>query len=948
MFLRTVLCCFALAVFPVCAQAADPPAFAAPRVFFDGAPAPAPGLATCGFYLVAGAEGPQVAALGGAAFAACLRRGEEVVIEVPVSGVPAGTPCRAEVTLSEGRSARVGMSFDPDPALQKLTAGQKIRLDAAAPAAGDGILRLRIVGGPGECVVQWRSAALALGAETFLIPLLPPPAAEVFPPPVSPPPRPGIERALIEHDWRLRDGIGAAREPVTHAVAVSRVLAQGNALVARLTSPPDALLAEWRALEAAHAALTAVAPPDGDPRWEDLWRRTHWARRRLMLSDPLAQTGPILFAKHVPSAFSHQLTQVYGRLARAGGGLFVLESPGESMACRPLTDGLFPDGNFMHPEPTHDADRILFAWCASPSVPAWAPTPETRARHYHLYEIRPDGSGLRQLTDGAYDDFSPRELPSGKILFVSTRRGGFHRCGGGPCDVYTLAVADADGANPHPVSYHETNEWDPAVLADGRVVYTRWDYVDRNAVHYQQLWMTRPDGSAPGAFYGNNTFNPVGVWEARQVPGSPLIMATAAAHHAMTAGSVVLVDRRLGLENEAPLRRLTPDAPFPESETIVPPANWHAPGSPAEYLTPEEARRWPGHCYKSPEPLSETVFLVSYSYDGLIGEPAANPANQFGLYLADADGNRELLYRDPNISSLWAAPLRPRPRPPVIPPETDTSLGDEGLFYLQDVARGNYGIAPGAVKSLRIVQVLPKTTPNANNPRVGHANASPGKQVLGTVPVEADGSAYFRAPARIPLHFQILDERGRALQTMRSVTYLQPGEKASCVGCHESRHGTPPPAAATLAARREPSTITPGPDGSKPLSYPILVQPVLDRHCVRCHDGGPQAAPPVLTGDPEGAFSKSYNALGPLVAYTAWGGLKENSEPETPPGRFGAVASRLTALLDAGHHEVALSPEDMDRLTTWMDANALFYGTFKPEDQARQLKGERIEGPELN
>ena len=131
-----------------------------------------------------------------------------------------------------------------------------------------------------------------------------------------------------------------------------------------------------------------------------------------------------------------------------------------------------------------------------------------------------DGSNLHQLTDDPYDDFAPRYLPNGKLLFLSTRRGGYHRCGAGPCPVYTLATADADGSHAHSISYHETHEWDPAVLNDGRIVYTRWDYVDRNAVHYQQLWACRPDGSHVTAFYGNNTLNPVGVWEARPVPGS--------------------------------------------------------------------------------------------------------------------------------------------------------------------------------------------------------------------------------------------------------------------------------------------------------------------------------------------------------------------------------------------------------------------------------------------
>ena len=238
---------------------------------------------------------------------------------------------------------------------------------------------------------------------------------------------------------------------------------------------------------------------------------------------------------------------------------------------------------------------------------------------------------------------------------------------------------------------------------------------------------------------------------------------------------------------------------------------------------------------------------------------------------------------------------------------------------------------------------------------MGLANASPGKQVIGTVPVERDGSAYFRAPSGIPLAFQALDEMGRAVQIMRSVTYLQPGESASCVGCHESRTSVPPPASKAQALTRGPSRIAPPPDGANPLSYPLLVQPVLDKHCVKCHDGKKEGdsptKPALLTGVPEGRYTASYNALAPRVSYTAWGLPGDfrvsNSEPVTQPDFFGARASDLMKMLLEGHQEVKLEPEDIERLVTWMDANALFYGTFNKEDQARQQRGERIEGPEI-
>lgn len=216
--------------------------------------------------------------------------------------------------------------------------------------------------------------------------------------------------------------------------------------------------------------------------------------------------------------------------------------------------------------------------------------------------------------------------------------------------------------------------------------------------------------------------------------------------------------------------------------------------------------------------------------------------------------------------------------------------------------------------------------------------------MLGTVPVEADGSAHFTAPANIPLLFQALDEQGQAVQIMRSATYLQPGEKATCIGCHEPRQSTPSPARALLALARSPSRIEPGPEGSKPFSYPMLVQGVLDRRCVECHGRDQPGGGVVLTGEPEGHYTCSYNALVKGVPYS------NDTHPDSlcRPGQFGARGSRvMKLLLEKGHYDVALNREEIERLTTWMDANALFYGTFDPADQARQRRGERIAGPKL-
>ena len=872
---------------------------------------------------------------------------------------------------------------------------------------GDGRQRQRFTAGDEGCVLRLETTQMVLEPERR--------PASSAPHPDTPALRPAIADALIEWDWRMQDGIGTPLEPRSYRDALVKIFTRGDSLLESLRELPTTTQhrASWEQLRDRFRMLDAdiVVTGSGEtrsatgatmtPAWESLWMDAHQLRREIVLSNPLfADVGPILFTKHIPSVMSHQLTQCYGYTARPGGGLFVLKQPGHSMAIRNITPPSLPSGNFMQTDisPTlpggvsDDAfsRRILFAFVASETSPdAWRVPESVMSRRYHIYEMEADGSGMRQLTDGDFDDFSPLYTPDpdgSRITFISTRRGGFHRCGGGPCYVYTLAQMDRDGGNVEVKSFHETNEWDPAVLDNGRIVYTRWDYVDRNAVFYQNLWSTRPDGTDTRIFFGNNTFNPAGIWQSQAVPGSAKVMAIAGPHHALSAGSVILVDPSRGVDGPEPIERLTPDALFPETEEPLavsvmpppmtefdsPPLGWwdgSRPPGPVQRVTftPEEQRRWPGHCYTTPWPLSEVFFIVSYSYDRLRGEAGPNIPNMFGIFFADRFGNRELVYRDPMITSQWAKPLNRGAReifenPPASSLDAVLAAENHGTLFMRNVYESwpQMPNAPDAdpITRLRIVQVLPKTTPNANQPMVGAAFASPGKQVLGTVPVEADGSAYFMLPAGIPVSFVALNSRGRAAQVMRSVHYVQPGETGSCIGCHESRTAAPDMVSGpggTLAERHPPSPITSGPDGSKPFSYPILVQPVLDAKCVKCHCTDPQSDTDftnpgggvILTGEPDGAFTRSYNALAGLGAYSAWEMPGGNGEPLSIPGRFASGGSPLVKLLDIGHHDVQLTNDEWERLCTWLDANSLFYGTFNSADQARQQRGERIDGPDL-
>ncbi len=933
------------------------PGFGRPALGLDGDAVAGPVEMEGSYALFGTDEGSQLAFSGPLDLcAAALARRGAARLEIPVDGIGAPFTVTAEAAHAGGAEAELRLALASGGESRRiLSPGGRARVTLSC----DGVkatdtLVLEALAPGREAAVRWIALKYTAGGREFPVDLTPPPPSRIFPDIRAVTPHPLLDAELVEWDWRMQDGIGAGNRQSTFAAAAALTLARGGALIDDLAKEgTPAETGEWDTLRARAEELRASGAAENGEEWEALWREIHRARRAIVFSNPLAETGPLLFVKQAPGGFSHQLTQYYGRYARPGGGIFVLDRPGGPMRTRRLGADAFPQGSFMQPEVTHDGSRILVAFCATDNPPE----DTFRGRkgfYYHLYGMAADGSGVRRLTDGPFDDFAPKELPDGRIVLSSTRRGGMHRCGSPGCEVYTLAMMDGGGGEVRTVSYHETQEWDPSVLNDGRVIYTRWDYVDRNAVHYQQLWTVRADGTAPAAFYGNNTLNPVGVWEARAVPGSRAVMATAAPHHGMTAGSIILVDPAKGVDGLGALTRLTPDTPFPESEAVLLPG-WRSALAPEPPARTDEMDRWPGQCYRSPYPLSEKYFLAAYSYDPLIGEPKANVANMFGLYFVDAFGNRELLLRDPNISSVWPVPLRPRRAAPQYAAAPAENKPKEGVYFLQDVHDSDPDIGAGEVRRLRIVQVLPKSTSGANNPTVGAPNASPGKQVLGTVPVEPDGSAHFRAPAGVSLAFQALDGSGRALQVMRSITYLQPGETASCTGCHEHRLSAPAvKAAPAMAMRRAPSVIEPGPEGSNPLSYPLLVQPVLDRHCVRCHGGdkpaGPKGQPLVLTGEPEDRYTKSYNALVQRVSYSAWGRgtfPDGNSEPLSKPGFFGAMGSPLMEMLLAGHQGVELGPEDLDRLITWIDANALFYGTFNFEDQVKQQRGERIPGPDL-
>jgi len=548
----------------------------------------------------------------------------------------------------------------------------------------------------------------------------------------------------------------------------------------------------------------------------------------------------------------------------------------------------------------------------------------TDAEVWHVFRFNIVTEELEQLTDGPADDFDPHELPSGRIVFTSTRRGGVGRCVLTPQSLtYTLHSMEPDGSDIICLSFHETNEWAPTVTHNGKIAYTRWDYVDRHWGTAHHFWECFPDGRDPRNYHGNyplplsampegvgpdeygkkalvygRTLRPDAELSFRPVPDSAKYTATAVGHHEGFSGSLVLLDPGIVDDGEmAQLKRLTPEYYFPEVE---------------EGAT---------HTYGTAWPLSEDFYLCNYNS---------------GLYLLDRFGNRDVIY-DPGpgahrVRDPFA--LRPRQMPPVLPVMTwqgkrkglprhrRAVISVMNVYESDEAGKLPEGIK---VKWMRIVQVIPQMLDNwfskESVSQISFATDSIGRIPLGVVPVEEDGSVYCEAPVGKAIYFQLLDEKGMAVHSMRSATYVHPGEHLSCLGCHEDKWKGPPQVdSRPMALTRPPSKIVPEvSSGAVPFNYIQLVRiPVFDKKCVPCHTKHPKAPDMSYSALARNDRAFSYPGERPSLVTLGVGGSR------TTPGRFGARASGIMKILTTGpqHKDVKLSDDELRRLTLWLDLNS--------------------------
>ncbi len=624
----------------------------------------------------------------------------------------------------------------------------------------------------------------------------------------------------------------------------------------------------------------------------------------LVRFNPLLTAAPILFVTRAQYAADHHNTATLFQTGeinvdkyRTSGTMKLLDvrtgsvkelyNPGAGVTLR-------------DPEVDYDGHRIVFSMRTSVE------------ENYHIYTINSDGSELKQLTS-AFDvtDIDPVWLPDGDIVFSSTREPKYCMCNRHiMCNLYRMKV---DGANIHQIGKSTLFEGHASLLPDGRILYDRWEYVDRNFGDAQGLWVCNQDGTGHAIYYGNNTTSPGGVIDPRSIGDGSKVIAILTSCHDRPWGALGIIDRAIGVDGAPPVLRTWP-ADFKDKIKTA--------GEDFDSTTGLSIK------YEDPWPLDDQHFLCARQ----VGD-----GEEMAIYYLDLHGNEVLVHREAP-GCYDPMPLAPRKAPPVQPCRRDFSdPKGKGAFYVQNVYIGTHmqNVEQGSIKYLRIVESPEKRCWSIGSwdGQGQHAPAMnwhsfENKRVLGTVPVEKDGSAFFEVPANTFLFFQVLDEYKVMIQSMRSGIYVQPGENYGCVGCHESRVGDLPQTGARPEAMRRPASKLNGWYGApRRFSFQGEVQPIFDRHCVSCHDYEKKGAKVLnLAGDRATIFCTSYVDLWATGAISCIGGGPAEIQPAYS---WGSCKSELVKQVFKGHGNVQLSDEELERITTWVDLNAPYYPFYE-------------------
>lgn len=769
------------------------------------------------------------------------------------------------------------------------------------------------------------------------------------------------ENTQLKTEWMFQVDNEPTVDKIRLEISYTKDLA---ARIAKMEGAPD-FADELVELEKISKTLPDMRSSDKD-RCQKTYFDVRAIKRAIFFKNPLIDFEKVLLIDNpYPKGKPGDATDEWAHEARHRNGY--MAEPGGSLVTVGLHPGtevknLLPEykGSFWRPDLSYDAKKILFSY---------QPVGE---KSFHIYECNLDGSDAKQLTFGDYDDLDPVFAPDGKILFCSSRQHSYVRCMP-MTHSFALTRCDADGKNIYVISANGEPEYLPSIMNDGRVIFTRWEYTDKALWRVQSLWTCNPDGTNQQTFWGTQSVWPDLLGEARSIPNSNKVMFTAIGHHAWFNGSIGIVDQSVGLDYPLGLERVTRECDWPEvgnGPSDPPPSvDYHQSGN--------------IFAYKTPYPLSEEYFLVSAREGGHLYS-GSDHGWFFRLYLMDIYGNKELIYRG-KTNAYHAIPVRERQLPQIKPDLVEwpkIGSGEKpqpGILYSNDVFQGAPEILKEKGKAIRVILMDPKTyttwhkTVQHDGPAVSVFQAEGVKRILGTTPIEEDGSVAFEVPPGEALFFEMLDAEGRAIHVMRTFTSVMPGEVRGCFGCHESTHETVGFRNAGMAGNMMGEAIK---KGAKPLtpptwgseesvSYQRFVQPVLDKHCAECHQNPEHEAYSKLNmtfrpsthrwngwvysrNDPS-PFAEPYLQL--VSGPTGWGAAKARDERNVPKNLAGLfiveayhqndpdnlktlppysayspVSPLVKNAMSGEHHGVKVSGTDLERLIAWVDCNGPYLG----------------------
>ena len=583
---------------------------------------------------------------------------------------------------------------------------------------------------------------------------------------------------------------------------------------------------------------------------------------------------------------------------------------------------------------------------------------------WHIFEIDTRTKEAGQITkgDADVDFYDSCYLPDGRIITTCTAAMVGVPCVAGASHVANIFLLDPKTKDYRQLGFDQEHNWCPTVLNNGRVLYTRWEYADTPHSNTRFLFHCNPDGTMQTEYYGSNSYWPNSIFYTRPIPNHPTkVIGVITGHHDNgRTGELVVLDPAIGRHEADGAVQKIPGYGKKVEAVVV------------DGLT---RKAWPKFAH--PAPLSEKYFLVS-------AKPT--PTSEYGIYFVDVFDNMILVKELPGNALVEPKPVKASARPPVIADRVDLSRDDANI-YISDIylGPGLADIPRGAVKSLKVY------TYHYAYHNTGGLLGSVGQDgpwdirgVLGTVPVEEDGSVNFRVPANVPVSVLPLDEHGQAMQLMRSWMTAMPGENLHCNGCHELQSTTPPSQTGmTLALNRKPSEITPynppNPDGKTLLdrlnvrgfSFVEQVQPVLDAYCVSCHNGDADRTANTkrvnnhsvgtsLDGKPFAINLRGDQMVNGWTSMISgncgghWGGKWtvaydnlqrfvrrpgiESDYGRLAPMEFSANTTELVQILKQGHYGVELDPDSWNRLITWIDMNTPYHGNWAEANTGTSLQ----------